>query len=368
MKKFFGYLFILAMVAFLVGLFGYSKSPAAEPQKPKELVYATYMTFGYVNCILDRWWMDEVEARSKGRVKFSKKFFDATLLKGNEVGTGIGLGQAHLGMAGLSNQPSVFPLTGAFNGVCYVASKPDVQMNALQALFKTEAAFVEELKRNKLHLLHNWGTVATILATKKPVARLEDLKGLRVRYYGGVGKALELLGATPVTISYPEIYDALSKGVIDGLSGSPFELAFLNKLHEPAPYFLDPGIGSYGALTTIMNLDTWNSLPKDIQEIMSQVSKELSFPYVSTTMESEEKALRGALRDGIKMGKLSPQEFDRWRNTAQKKYLEFEIDKLNKLGFPGDALFKRYISLANDYEKVSTYKNVFAVYEEKYKK
>jgi TRAP-type C4-dicarboxylate transport system substrate-binding protein len=330
-------------------------------------VYAAYNPETESKVVLDRWWMDEIEKRTQGRVIF-KRFYAQTLLKSDEVGKGTGAGQADVGLAASSNEPALFPLAGTFTGLVYIAFNPEVQMRALTKLFLSEPAFAEELKRNNLRLSHAWGTPNTILGSKKPITKLEDLKGMKIRYYGGVGKALELLGATPVSIAYAEIYDALQKGVIDAVCGSPFAQAILSKLHEPAPYFIDPGIGSYGALWTVMNLNSWNKLPTDVQQIISQLDNEVQDRFSQYTMEDEEKKLVEGLATGLKMGELSPEEVKRWSDTAREKYLASEIDKVNKLGFNGADLMKKFEGFAQEAAAKSTYKTIFTVYKEKYKK
>jgi len=51
-----------------------------------------------------------------------------------------------------------------------------------------------------------------LLASKKPVRTLEDLKGMKVRATGLSSKIVQSLGGTPVGMSQPETYEALQKG------------------------------------------------------------------------------------------------------------------------------------------------------------
>ena len=45
---------------------------------------------------------------------------------------------------------------------------------------------------------------------------MEDLKGLKVRSPGSVAGMIKALGATPVSMPMPEVYQALQKGVVEG--------------------------------------------------------------------------------------------------------------------------------------------------------
>ena len=51
-----------------------------------------------------------------------------------------------------------------------------------------------------------------IIHSRKPIAKLEDLKGQKLRTFGTNADVAKLLGATPVAMTMGEAYDAISKG------------------------------------------------------------------------------------------------------------------------------------------------------------
>jgi TRAP-type transport system periplasmic protein len=68
--------------------------------------------------------------------------------------------------------------------------------------------------------------------TKNPIAKLEDLKGMKIR--GGsriINNMLTELGATPVGMPVPAVTEALSKGVLDGTT-IPWEVVPAVKVQE----------------------------------------------------------------------------------------------------------------------------------------
>lgn len=68
----------------------------------------------------------------------------------------------------------------------------------------------------QVKLLGAWPFGPQILFCKKPVASLADLKGLKVRTYDqNLAKFMESVGATPVPLSFTEVHQALSLGVVD---------------------------------------------------------------------------------------------------------------------------------------------------------
>jgi hypothetical protein len=65
----------------------------------------------------------------------------------------------------------------------------------------------------------------------------EHLAGLKIRVPGAVmGKTVEALGATPVAMPAPEMYNALATGVVDGLLVGPCVIPAF-KIGEVANYF-----------------------------------------------------------------------------------------------------------------------------------
>ncbi|THU04486.1 ABC transporter substrate-binding protein [Lampropedia puyangensis] len=71
-------------------------------------------------------------------------------------------------------------------------------------------------KQFNVKMLGAWPFGPQILFCKKPVASLADLKGLKVRTYDqNLAKFMESVGASPVPLSFTEVHQALSLGVVD---------------------------------------------------------------------------------------------------------------------------------------------------------
>lgn len=105
---------------------------------------------------------------------------------------------------------------------------------------------------------------------KKEVNSLEDVKGLKYRIPGLGGEILRQLGAVPVSVPPGEIFGALQSGVIDGAEflGPWSDLAF--GFYKAAPYYYWPGFHEpNGSGECIINLDSWQKLPPDLQAIVT---------------------------------------------------------------------------------------------------
>lgn len=71
-------------------------------------------------------------------------------------------------------------------------------------------------KQFQVKLLGAWPFGPQILFCKKPLSRLADLKGMKVRVYDqNLAKFIETVGGTPVPLSFVEVHQSLSLGVVD---------------------------------------------------------------------------------------------------------------------------------------------------------
>ncbi|MFV1799736.1 TRAP transporter substrate-binding protein [Phaeobacter sp. Ay1a-4a] len=111
------------------------------------------------------------------------------------------------------------------------------------------------------------------------VNSLADLKGLKVRASGRMtAKFLEALGAEGVNVSFAEVPGALQKGVVDCAvtgAGSGYSSGWW----EVSTNLLAIPLGGWDPVVTAINLDKWNSLSTETQElIQTQVSAEFEEP------------------------------------------------------------------------------------------
>ncbi len=104
----------------------------------------------------------------------------------------------------------------------------------------------------------------------KEINSVNDLKGLKMRIPGLGGEVLRRAGGTPVTLPGAEIFTALQTGAIDATEWvGPYNDASFG-LHKAARYYYYPGWQEPGpGLETIINKNAWDSLPADLQAIVS---------------------------------------------------------------------------------------------------
>jgi TRAP-type mannitol/chloroaromatic compound transport system substrate-binding protein len=111
----------------------------------------------------------------------------------------------------------------------------------------------------------------------KEINSVDDLKGLKMRIPGVGGEVMQRAGASQITVPASEIFTALQTGAIDAAEWvGPYNDIALG-LHKAARYYYYPGWHETGPmLQCTINLEAWNSLPADLQEIVRSVCQAIN--------------------------------------------------------------------------------------------
>ena len=101
-------------------------------------------------------------------------------------------------------------------GMDLVGASPDYE-TARKVYDAYFATLDQRLQKNfQVKLLGIWPFGPQILFCKKPLTQLSDLKGMKVRVYDqNLAKFIESVGGTPVPLSFSEVHQSLSLGVVD---------------------------------------------------------------------------------------------------------------------------------------------------------
>jgi TRAP-type C4-dicarboxylate transport system substrate-binding protein len=180
---------------------------------------------------------------------------------------------------------------------------------------------VEHHRKINMYPLGTWLYDPFYLYVKKPIVKLDDLKGLKMRTAAKYDKMMKKLGIVPVTIEFGETYTALQRGVAEGFGWptiGPREWGWL----ENTKYVIDIPFYARQNTLILMNLDAWNKLPKDVQAKLIDITVKFEtemkayFEKAIATERAEMEKL------GVKRIKLSPEETRKYLETADSSFLE----------------------------------------------
>ena len=105
---------------------------------------------------------------------------------------------------------------------------------------------------------------------RKPVDEPEDLKGLKMRFYGLGGRVMQQLGVAVTVMPGGEIYQALEKNILDGTEFSMPAIDEKLGFSRVAKYNYYPGWHQQATLLELLiNKSIWDSLSKVDQSIIS---------------------------------------------------------------------------------------------------
>ena len=331
--------FVLAGI-FLATLFTINLIPAPATAGPIKLNYANFPPAPTFPCIQMERWKKEVENRTAGKVAIST-FPGSTLLGAKNMMDGVIAGQADIGCLCMAYQPGRFIVT---NATALPLGFPDATVASLTLWDLYEKYKPEEFA--KVKVLTMFTCAPANIYSKKPVKNLDDLKGLELRASGGVAQALKALGAAPVGMPQSETPEALQKGVVKGAASS-LETLMDFKYAEICKYVTIFN-GPVYPFAVVMNMDKWNSLPKDVQKVMDNLSVEQAW-WTGNYMDNHvnESIDWSKKNHNIEITKLTQKELDNW-NKLLKPLIDKWSETAKAKGLPTRTILKD-IKVAKEY-------------------
>jgi len=113
-----------------------------------------------------------------------------------------------------------------------------------------------------------------------------------------------------------EVYDAMAKGVIDGVN-TPFETLKTFRFAEVVGYTTASWqVGNVYTFYVAMNKNSYKKLPPDLKEIFDETCGEYKEKYALMWNVIDFYGKEFAIKKGVKIIELSPQELARWKNAT----------------------------------------------------
>lgn len=324
---------IIVVLAILCLVAGFT-APAQAKSKPIEIVLSTYMptSYGYLVTPLKHF-TEAVEKESGGRVKF-KFYHSGQLYKGKEEFAALERGDIDMTSPLDIYNTGIVPELGISN-LPFMWGDPGSLQKTLDAGLWDLGINDKLLKHNMVVLGVAAGGPYQIYSKKFPVYIPKDMEGKKWGISGSTAsKATELLGGTPTTMSSGELYLALQRGTIDGCT-RPLITGLGRKLYEVVEHLSVTNMAYFCSFLAI-NKKKWDSLPKDVQEIMKKAAKERDQEQLQRLKTFMKKAIELYKEKGVKVhvatqeelakfkDKMSP-VYDWWLTKVPggKKYIEF---------------------------------------------
>jgi len=311
---------LLLVVSFLFSM--YSSPYAAEVIKLK---FANYFPPTHMNSVVMGKYCDELNKLLAGKVELTQ-YAGGTLLSAPKMAAGVATGIADIGLSNLAYTRGRFPV-----------------MEIMELPLGFPSAWIAGHVANDFYnkyrpkdfdtyqvLMLSTSPINVIQTLNKPVKTLDDLKGLKLRGTGRLGDTVKALGATPIPIETPDLYDSLKRGVIEGAL-LPMETLKGFKTGELMKYVTASWrVGSAYCFYVAMNKQKWDSLPGDAKKIMADFSKDFIERW---TVEWNNIDIEGKdffLKQGGKMESIPEADNPKWIKAVQPVIEDYKKDLLAK--------------------------------------
>lgn len=175
-----------------------------------------------------------------------------------------------------------------------------------------------------------WDNGFKVMSANKLLKEPRDFRGLKMRVQSS--KVLEAqmraLGASPQTLAFSEVYQALQTGVVDGTENPPSNL-YTQKMYEVQKHVTVSNHGYLG-YAVIVNKKFWDELPADIRSTLEGAMRE-STQYANEIAKQEnDDALAKVKASGkSEILVLTPEQKAGWKKVLVKVHREME-DRIGK--------------------------------------
>ncbi len=235
-----------------------------------------------------RGFIDEVQQKSNGRVQIN--FFPGgQLIADKDMVTSVPSGMADLaqcqmgGFSGIVSETQLFDLRFVYANEDHWFAVAEGKIGDIMAQKLQAKANIKFLSFLAMGSADCWSSTNKVMRTP------EDFKGVKFRVPPSalLVKSMSALGGNVVVISEGELYTALQSGVVSATL-SMVGVYNDNKWYEVAPYVAQMTISPNASHSIVANLNSWNKLPPDIQQIIQTAAKNATIWCRATTKSNNE--------------------------------------------------------------------------------
>lgn len=173
----------------------------------------------------------------------------------------------------------------------------------------------------------------SITNSKRPITKLEDIQGLKIRTILNplYIDMLNALGANAVPMPFPELYTALETGTVDGQE-NPYSTVEASKFDEVQKYFSNTR-HIYNSQLLMASKKFWDSLSDEEKKIFEDAAVETRDYQRRVAREMDEKSRETLVKNGMQINDIAPEEIARMREKVKpvvEKYAAQVGEELTK--------------------------------------
>ncbi len=332
----------LIFAAAALAAFG-ATGASAEDVIELRLVH-NYSTTHYLSQQAIAPWVEQVEQRSNGRLKI--RVYPASQL-GKEQSNLLRYGLADLALIVPSAEASRMPLSSAIELPIDLGDSCEAARRIWDAVGEEQPLYREELKPLGMKPIFAFALPPyAIMTTDRPIQKMEDLAGLKLRASGGaISKTMRQLDVVPLSIASSEMYDAMSRGTIDG-AYLPLNAVKSYSLENELDYIIE-GVNLGSAADYFVASDRmWRELPDDLRDVLLEAGRDTQNKLCKWFIENEDATRAELVAAGVQSLQIDEKEAARWTNKVDGAIGEW-IETMESRNRNGRAIVDSLISPAH---------------------
>ena len=243
---------------------------------------------------------DNAALLSGGSVKI-KLYEPKKLIGSKEILDAVSTGKVQAGYATPGNWGGKMPAARLFSAVPFGPEAPEYMA---WFMYGNGAKLHQELYDNSGYNVKT--QICGIIAPetsgwfKSEINSPEDLKGLKMRFFGLGAEVMEKLGVSTVGLPGGEIFPALEKGAIDA---TEFSMPAIDKrigVSKIAKFNYYPGWHQQAtAMELIINKDTWNGMSETQQAVITQLCRAATLDSLALGEAIQAPVMRENIANGV---------------------------------------------------------------------
>lgn len=297
--------------------------------------------------------VETVEQATGGTLKIDP-IFGGALFGATETLDGIKGGGAEMGYVVMGYYPAAFKYGSLISDLAMVGSEPLAVAGAVSELVLLNCQQCQkEFQAQNIVYLGGHTTGVYALTGKEPIETLADLEGKKIRAAGSVwDRWLKSVGAIPVNIPTSEMFDGLSRGILDGVIVAKSAMRS-QSLWDVAKYMNTGPLGTYpAAILVAVNRDFYEGLSVDQRKALLEATAQGTFDATQGYVTADDEVVAAAGEHDVTVRPLGDEVLASFATFNKADLAELAAGAKERFGIEdAEAIIGKYEELYAKWEK-----------------
>ena len=320
-------------VAVLLMAFVLPGRTMAQPAKVIELTYGSPYGPDHTFSRTDKKWFAKIEQETNGQVKF-KPFWGGAIIGGSGAAIDeVVKGVADVGFISPGQSRTGYDIAKA-NFLFFSGASVEEGYRIFTDVLKKFPAIEQEYRELKVMA---WSSgLEYNLLTRKPVRKLADIKGMRIKTLGEIVAVLKDLGVEGMASPMSEVYVNMQKGILDGGFVTYSTLKTL-RFAEVGKYMTLLHLYRPHTGSRVMSLTTWNKLPLEVQKVIQNSIGWYCVEADKDVVIDEQEGVEFGKKNGVEFIDLPKEDMARFYELIHQEATKV-AKEIDAKGLPGTAI------------------------------